>query len=325
MIRARARALRPLLVLLLLGLFVAACTPGETGRYSLTLVTQQRHVVEDRQLLVGDTVVAGGTLVLAEGAEHRGSVTLLAGEVRVSGRVVGDLTVLGGEATLTATAEITGDAAAAGGTVLRDRGAVVRGSLTEEPGPGTVLQRSGEPRSPAEATLWFLVGIAIMTGLAWLTANLVPRPLERTQAAATGYPVVSGALGALALVTALPLGVTMVFTLFLIPVAGILLLALGGTAVFGLIALGRGVGIRVLRRLGRTWSTPRAAALGTAMLVTVLQLVGLVPLLGAAVLGLTVVVCVGAVLLTGFGLRWHTPPDDAVDRLRCGRDSRRCT
>lgn len=105
----------------------------------------------------------------------------------------------------------------------------------------------------------------------------------------------------------------MIFTLFLIPVAGIVLLGLGAATVYGLLAVGRALGVRAARRLGRTWSTPVAAALGTAVLVAALQLIGLVPFAGAAVTGIVVVVAVGAGFLTGFGLRPYTPPDDGID------------
>ncbi|GAA1750875.1 polymer-forming cytoskeletal protein [Kocuria aegyptia] len=315
MIPAPARHLRPMLVILLLmGLLTTGCsTPVDTGRYSATLITQQHHVVEDGQILIGDTVVAGGRMTLEDGAEHRGSVTVLAGDTRISGRIAGNLTVLGGTAELTDTAEITGDVAAAGGTLTRAPGAVVRGNVTEEPNPTTVLERSRQPREPVERTLWFLTGVIVMAGLAWLTARLVPRPLHRTAAAATGFPVVSGALGALVLITALPLVASMIFTLFLIPVAGIVLLGIGATTVYGLLAIGRGLGVRIARRLGWTWPTPRTAALGTAVLVAGLQLIGLVPFAGVAVTGIVVVIAGGSVFLTGFGLRSYTPPDDEID------------
>ncbi|WP_298584643.1 polymer-forming cytoskeletal protein [uncultured Kocuria sp.] len=303
-----------LLVLLLLGLLVTGCSaPADTGRYSVTLITQQHHVVDERQILVGDTVVAGGTVVVAEDAEHRGSLTVLAGEVRISGRVAGDLTVLGGTAALTGTAEITGDVAAAGGALTREPGTMVRGSVTEEPGPATVLERSRRSRAPAERALWSLAGVAVMAGLAWLAARLAPRPLHRTAAAATAFPVISGALGTLVLIAALPLVASMIFTLFLIPVAGIVLLGLGAITVYGLLAAGRALGDRILHRLGRTWSTPRAAALGTAVLVAALQVIGLVPVVGAVVTAAVLVTAVGAVLLTRFGLRPYTPPDDGTD------------
>jgi hypothetical protein len=315
MIPAPTRELRPvLLVLLLMSLIVPGCSaPTETGRYSLTLITQQQHTVEDGQTLVGDTVVAGGGLLLQQGAKHRGSVTVLAGEARIGGLVVGDLMVLGGTADLTGTAEITGNVTAAGGRLTRAPGAAVRGSVTQEPDPASVLQRSRDPRAPVEWALWSLLTVAVMAGLGWLVARIAPRPMRRTAAAATEFPVVSGALGALILISALPLVASMIFSLFLIPVAGLVLLGLGVTAVHGLLAIGHALGHRAARLSGRTWSTPRAAALGTALVVAGLQLIGLVPFVGVAITGTVLVVSVGAALLTRFGLRPYTSPDDDID------------
>ena len=303
-----------LLILLMLGLLVTGCSaPTETGRYSLTLITQQQHAIADGQTIVGDTVVAGGRLLLQPDAEHRGSLTVLAGEATISGRVVGDLMVLGGTADLSATAEITGDLTTAGGTLTRAPGAAVRGSVTHEADHASVLQRSRDPRSPGEWALWSLMMVAGMTGLGWLVARLAPRPMHRTAAAATGFPVVSGALGVLVLLSALPLVASMIFSLLLIPVAGIALLGLGVTAVYGLITLGSALGLRAARLLGRTWSTPRATALGTAILVAGLQVTGLVPFLGVALTGIALVVALGSVFLTRFGLRPYTSPDDDLD------------
>jgi hypothetical protein len=263
-------------------MLVAGCTaPAEPGRYSGTLVTQDRHVVEDGQTLVGSTVVVGGAVELEEGTEHRGSLTVLAGEVRIGGLVVGDLTVLGGRAVLEGTAEVTGDVVVAGGGLARDADAVVGGTLSEESNASVVLAAPERAaRDPVERMLWSLAGVAAMAGLAWLVGRLAPRPLRRTQAAATGFPVVSGALGALVLVTLLPLLASMVFTLFLIPVAVIVLVGMGLAATHGLLALGRGLGMRLVGLLGRSWPMARVAAL----------------------------------FLTGFGLRPYVPPPEEGDR-----------
>lgn len=302
------------LVLLWLGLFVTGCgISGETGRHSVTLITQQHHVVESGQILIGDTVVIGGTLVLEEGTVHRGPVTVLAGETLISGQVMGDLSVLGGAATLTDTAEIAGDVAAAEGALTRDAEAVVRGAVTAAPNPAAALERSTQARTPVERALWFLTGVTVMAGLAWLTARLAPRPLRRTGAAATDFPVISGALGALVLISVLPLVVSMVFTLFLIPVAGVVLVGFGVAVLCGLLATGRALGVRIIRRLGWALSPPSAAALGTAVLIGGLQAIGLIPFLGALATGIVIVVSVGAVFLTGFGLRGYRPPDDEIE------------
>ncbi|MBB1029573.1 hypothetical protein G6027_01425 [Dietzia sp. SLG310A2-38A2] len=215
--------------------------------------------------------------------------------------------------TLTDSAELTGDLAVAGGSLTRDPGAVVRGTVTDEPGAVAVLDRSGRPRASMDRLVWSMLGVAVMAGLAWLVARVAPRPLHRTANAATTFPVVSGALGTLVLITALPLVASMIFTLFLIPVAGIVLAGLGLSVAYGVLSVGRALGVRIIRRLGRAWPTPAASALGTAVLIAAVQLVGLVPFAGAAVTGIVVVVSLGAVLLTGFGLRPYVPPHDQFD------------
>ncbi|RJN32580.1 polymer-forming cytoskeletal protein [Nesterenkonia natronophila] len=308
--------LRPLLSIVLgLGFLLAGCgMPAEAGRYSVTVITQQHHVVEGGQVLFGDTVVLGGTVVLAEGAENRGPVTVLAGEARISGEVNGDLTVLGGDAILTETAEVSGDVTATDGALTLDAGAVIGGSTTDQPSPVTALESSRQPLAPAERVLRFVIVMMVMAGFAWLVAHLAPRPLRRTASAATGFPLTSGALGALVLISALPLVVSMVFTLFLIPVAGVVLIGFGLTLAYGLLAVGCTLGARIARHLGCSLSAPWAAALGTAGLVACLQIIGLIPFLGVAVTGIVIVVSIGAVFLTGFGIRGYNPPDDELEQ-----------
>lgn len=307
----RARLLVPVLV----GLLVSGCSsPAETGRWSATLITQNEHTVESGQTLLGDTLVAGGEVLVDQGAEHRGSLTVLAGQARIEGHLDGDLTVLGGSAVLADGAEITGDLAAAGGAVTQAPGAVVRGSISRSPDPPAVLGGSTPTRGPVDRLLRALAAVAVVAALAWLAARVVPRSLGRTQDAALRFPVVSGALGALVLVSVLPLVASMVFTLFLIPLAGIVLLGLAATTLYGLVALGQGLAGRVLRERGQPGRGPVAAALGTAVLVAALQVVALVPVVGVVMVATTVVVALGAAFLTGFGLRPYVPPDDAVEQ-----------
>lgn len=92
--------------------------------------------------------------------------------------------------------------------------------------------------------------------------------------------------------------------------AVVVLILSGATLIYGGIGLGLGMGKRLLRRTG---TDARAGAPGTGLLVAAIQLLGLVPLVGVLAAAVTAVVAAGAVVLTGFGLRRYTPPDDAVD------------
>ncbi|MFJ6000562.1 hypothetical protein [Arthrobacter sp. NPDC092385] len=313
---ARA-ALRPG-VSLLLGVMIACVITGcgpqdQAGRYSFTLFTQGRHDLSGNESLVGDTVVVGGSMTLGSAAEHHGSITVLDGEARLEGTVTGDVLILGGTVTLGETAVVTGDLSASGGEMIRAPGAVVQGRIVEEGTPAGVLGGASTPASPAERALRASVSVLAAAALAWLLTRLVPGPVRRVAAAAAGFPLVSGALGTLVLITVLPLVVAMAFTLFLIPLAAVVLILSGVSLLFGAVGLGLVLGGRLARRTGRQWPAPRAAALGAALVVASLQLLGLVPVVGVLAAAVMAVVATGAVVLTGFGLRRYAPPDDSLD------------
>ena len=311
---AAVRSLVWLLLALVVAGLVSACSPqDQAGRYSFTLVTQGSHVLAGNESLVGDTVVAGGSMTLGAGAEHHGLFTVLAGEARLKGTVTGNVLILGGTVTLADTAVVTGDLNASGGEVVRAQGAVVQGKIVEGGTPADVLGSSSQPPSSAERAAWTLGSALAAAALAWILTRLFLRPARRVAAAATGFPLVSGALGTLVLITVLPLVVAMAFTLFLIPLAAVVLVLSGATLAYGGIGLGLGLGRRILQLTGREASDAVAAALGTAVLGAALQLLGLVPLVGVLAAAATAVVAAGAVVLTGFGLRRYTPPDDVVD------------
>jgi len=306
------------LMLFLVGLAVAGMLTGcgpqdQAGRYSFTLVTQGSHVLAGNESLIGDTAMAGGSMTLEPGATQHGSVTVLAGEFRLEGTVAGNVLILGGTANLTDTAVVTGDVSNSGGRLVRDPGARVQGKTMEGGTPADVLGGASPPSSPAARAGWILASVLAAAVLAWALVRLAPRPVHRIAAAAAEFPLVSGALGTLVLITVLPLVVAMVFTLFLIPLAAVVLVLSVLTLAYGGIGLGLGLSQAVARRTGRNVPATQAAAAGTALLAATLQLLGTVPVFGAAAVALTAIVAVGAVVLTGFGLRHYTPPDDAAD------------
>lgn len=299
------------LALGLIILLVAGCsTQVDTGRISVTVITHDRHVVETDRHLVGETYVIGGTMIVEEGAQHEGGLTVLAGEAQVAGRIVGDLTVLGGKAKIDGTAEITGDLTSSTGTVARAAGAAVHGQVSEESNPMAALGPIRD-QSILEGWIWSLTVVGIAALLAWATARLAPHSLQRTAGALTSAPMVSGAMGLLVAITVLPLLASLIFTLVLIPVAGVIVLVLAAAAVHGLLSMGRLLGGRIAHRLGWPASSSRAAVLGAVALVVGLQLINLIPIVGTIVVATVLMVSLGAALLTGFGLRPYVPPTAA--------------
>jgi hypothetical protein len=305
------RTLRVLLVMVLL-VVTAGCattgTPADTGRYSLTLVTQHDHAVEDGQTTVGPLVLAGGTLTVREGAEHRGDVLTLAGRMVVQGQVSGDVVALGGEVSLAAGAVVTGDVLQVDGSLDVDPLARVQGRVVTDVDAAQVW---GEPASGPTFTqqlVTALMGALVAGAFAWGLTRVATRPVRRVARAAEGYPVVSGALGTLVLLTAPALLVSMAFTVVLLPLAVVLLLPLAGLTAYGLVCVGQAVGQRLLHRRAPRLRASEQAAVGTAGLVLVLALLGMLPLVGLLSLFTAGAVGTGAALLTGLGTHGYAPP-----------------
>ena len=308
--------MRALMVVALVGL-AAGCAgdagPGSEGRYSLTVVTQHEHAFTAGQVSVGALVVAGGTVSLEAGSTHRGTILALAGDLTVGGTVDGDLLALGGTVTLRKGAVVTGDAVVAGADLRREPGSLVQGQVTEQADVGEVAEQSGGSESLLDRLPWMVATVVGMAGFAWLMVRLAPRATERVRRAATTYPVVSGALGTLVLVTAPAFLVAMVFTLVLFPLALVLVAPLAGVVVYGLVALGLALGGQITRRTRWQPSASARAAWGTGALAVVINIAGRLPLLGVLPVAVLGAVGTGAVLLTGLGTRTYAPPTDPLD------------
>lgn len=303
---------RRVLTVVALAWLMGGCAGGivDAGRYSVTVINQHQHVFSDEEVSVGYLLIVGGEVVLERGAVHRGPVHVLAGDLRIDGRVDGSLTVLGGRVAVRNGAVVAGDVQFGAGDLSVSPGAVVRGEIREDVNLAGLADASSRG-SLADRTVSFVLSVVLTGAVAWLMARLMPRPVGRVAAAASGYPVVSGALGVLVTILLMVLAASMIFTLFLIPLALIVLALFGLVAMYGLVASGSGLAAAIARRQGWAPAAPRMAMAGSALLIVLLQLVGLVPLLGFVTVAVVLALGIGAVLLTGFGTRVYTPPDDA--------------
>lgn len=303
------RALLAVAIALLTAGCAAETGPIPEGRYSLTVITQNAHTISADQVSLGQIVVAGGTVTVGAGAVHRGTMLTVAGDLLVQGTVDGDLLALGGAVTLGPESTVTGDVQVAGADVTREPGAVVGGEVTDQ----TALDEgTGEPAgtSVLGRIVWLVVTSAGMAASAWVLVRLLPRASGRVRRAAMDFPLISGALGTLVLLTAPAFLVAMAFTLVLIPLALVLLVPLALIVGYGLIGLGLGVGSRLTRSTRWRPSRPAAAAWGTGALVAALHIVAVLPTAGFLAFGAASAVGTGAALLTGLGTRAYTPPAD---------------
>lgn len=294
----------------LLALLLAGC--GERGVVGGTLILEGPHTYTRGQLLQGDVVLLNGQLFLDEGAQIDGSLHVLEGSARVDGTISGDVTVLGGVLSLGPDAIVRGDlSVGGGGRANRAAGSTVLGEVST----GLALPEVREPASQGIGgwLLDVLLQAAVLVPLALLAAHFTPRPLDRVRRAVARYALVSGALGALAFVVLLSLFVLMAFTIILIPVSVLGLFVMFVAVVYGEIAFALVAAEWLAARMGWARRRPAAIALGTLLFVLLLNLLNLLPVIGAPVVLLSFAVGLGAVLLTRFGFSEYTPPPEMVE------------
>jgi len=278
--------LTPVTVLLVVVVLLAAAAGGED-------VDSMRLVVGDEHLLEGPTetlLVAGGAVTTTGPVE--GSVYVANGSVDLTGPVDGDVVVLSGDVRVASSATVTGEVRALGGDVTVAEGASVGGVDR-----GVPVQETGT--SP--------VGVAIQT-LVLAAAGAVlaarrPRVLGTVGDAVVSHPLVSGVVGGLSALVTLALVVLLAFTVVLLPVS--LLAVVVGAVVVGYVVVVYGA--LVGRRLP-VQRRPFAVAAGVVVVEASLVALSSVPVVGSLVALAALVVGLGAVLVTGFGLRRFEPP-----------------
>ena len=204
-------------------------------------------------------------------------------------------------------ASVGGNLNVGGGSYQASPGAVIEGRTHANAGiPLPELPERASPFS-AGTLLRNLLNALLLGLLAALLVRRFPHGIQRVGEAATRHGLVSAAVGLLVGVVGISLLVTMAYTILLIPVSLLGLLALGLGVVTGWIGLGVRAGSWAAHRLQRPLSPARSAFLGTLGFVLLLELLTALPVVGG-LLGIVVAaIALGAVSLTRFGLQRFVP------------------
>jgi hypothetical protein len=213
-----------------------------------------------------DRMVTGGSLRIERGEVVR-DVTVMGGNLEVSGTVTGDLLVMGGHVVLHPGARLKGDASAFGGSLMLESGAsvdgdvgVFGGSLHREDGArigGEVhegMHRRAHhrgkhhvakaaapetPKPPEKATPGKLArvadalnGAAILFVFGAVLLALAPDRMDKLRAQIAGHPMKSFALGVVGLFGGIALAAAVCLTVIGIPfvIVGILAAIVGTLA-----------------------------------------------------------------------------------------------
>lgn len=299
------------------------------------------RVVREGQVLDEDLVVVGGQLVIEEGAQVNGAITVYGGEANLAGSIDGDVSVFGGRTTLTghvdgdlviiggnlsagSAAAVDGDCILIGGNVGGDGQAFINctavGDLPMLAAPNAVRVIRGPDRSGSNVlgTIGSAAGLSLTLGLiALVVGSLAPTQLGRVSEAMTSKPAATGTVGLLTGVAAVSLivllsvisGILVIVCIGLLGfpiVLGLLALLIGGW-VLGWVAAGRLLGEKVVRLLKMSNRTlPITAALGTVSLTLAAEILSSLPFfLGGWLWSLAALAVgfagLGAVALTRFG------------------------
>jgi hypothetical protein len=255
-------------------------------------VTLQGH--NDVDSLADVQVVAGGTTTVPGNTTVESEVYVIGGTAAIDGTVEGDVTLLNGNLSINDGATVTGTLQTySGSATVSSSASVGQVSQFEAPTPSS---------SPAQRVGGFLLQFLVLGGFGWWLVERHPRVIENIGAAITEHALVSAVVGSLGTTTLLVLFVYMAFTLVLLPVAIIGLLAefliiLYGQAVFGYL-----IGTRLpIDRDGV------ATVAGVAAFLLVLEVLGAIPYLGGIAQLTVAVVGFGAVLNTYFGFQRFEP------------------
>lgn len=276
---------------------------------------------------VESAVVYGGNLIVKGHVEK--DAVAFGGNLEVSGAVEGDAHAFGGNVILHPGAVVEGDVSSFGGTVERDENAVVEGSTESFGGAnlGSIVAKelkeglrdvkknkhADEDSEDAEEHTerhgngfpGFLLWFATLFGVGFLGQLFFPARMKELGTELRTQPLKSGVAGVLGTLALIPLSVLICITIIGIPVAILMwVVAIPLAAALGIAALASEIGMKLPVLRGRK---TQAAVLALGLLF--LLLLAKLPFLGPLSMGIAMLMGIGAVIRTRFGIRPKGMPE----------------
>jgi hypothetical protein len=314
------------LLLALPGTALAAPTLQEGGEGKV--VMGGVYTLGPGQSLNEDLVVLGGVATLADGSTVNGDVAVIGGALTANGTINGDVAAVGAAVTFGPQAVVTGDVQSFAAAVTRAEGAQVQGQeitgQIRQPElplapispslpfmqsftlPPQVQAFSSNPlwamgASGAMQGVSYIVQALLMAGLAVLVVIFWPKPTQRTSQAIAEAPWSAAGVGVLTGIVAPVLLLILTITICLIPLAIIGLLLFIAAIVFGWVAVGYEIGLRLARAFKWSLEPAPAAGLGTLLVWAVANGIAFIPCVGWLAPLIVGAIGLGGVLLTRFG------------------------
>ena len=295
------------------------------------------YVLENGQTLDRDLAIFGGQGTLEEGSEINGDILIAGGTLTVDGEVNGNIVATGGTVYIKKNAEINGDIILAAATLEVDDAAAISGNIVKSgenldfdisPAdfiPNIEIPSTGISNIFSAGTnfvfnmVWDFLKILALAGLAALVVLLLQKPTERIAESLVLQPAVSGGLGLLTFIVAVPLIILLSITIILIPVALIAVLAWILAILYGWIAVSLEIGKRIANLLKQDWAAPISGGIGALVLTLVVSLLDWIPCIGWVFWIVPASFGLGAVLASRFGTlvygQANTPASTPVTKL----------
>lgn len=265
---------------------------GDSDVETVQLMMSGEHLVENHH---GALIIAEAAVEIPEGALVPGPIYVVGGQLVVGGAVDGDVIQLAGAVTVGPGARIGNELQHIAGTlVVSDDAEIGRRTSLDLTGP------AGDS-SPGR----YLPGAMLIVFLAWVGYLLTAKKsaaLDNVAAAVRGHPVVTLTVGVLLTLTFISVFVFMAMTLILLPVAIFGLVVGAVTLGYGVIGWGHLIGRRLPIRHDRL-----ATVAGVVLVVIGMRLAGSIPLVGDLIVVAMLLLGLGAVVVTYYGVARFRP------------------
>ena len=282
--------------------------------------------LESGETLNGGLVIFGGQGILEDDSTVNGDVLLTGGSLDIDGVITGDVVAVGGSVNLGDNAVIQGDVTTIGAAIKRSDGAVVEGTFSfEMPGdidfgdtpqllipefnfsPFAYFSEVWKGFQPIRDILWKGFQALALAALAAILFLFLQKPTERVAQTLVAQPLVSGGLGLLTIIVAPALFLVLIITIILIPLGAIGLLGIGLAMLFGWIAIGYEVGVRISAAMNQDWAPPITAGVGTLVLSILSNIISAIPCIGWILPTVISIVGLGSVVISKFGTQVYNP------------------
>jgi len=257
---------------------------------------RENIVLGSSEVVCGDITSFGGS-VTVQGALH-GNVTAFNSNTFITGQIFGNLTLFGGTIVLNSEEQIHGHITLYGTKELNNQGKQLENTAIEH------TQNRSFSGSMSEFAFPFL-SLVIWTLLGIILSSLLPEHVMFVRTTVTTKTRRSIIIGLLSILLAPAVLVVLVALILPIPLALILGLGLIAAWILGTVAISWTIGEYILRAVAPKYNT---RLIDVVVGLTVLVLVGSIPVIGWLISIGVGLLGLGAVFLSRFGTRLYSQP-----------------